>query len=233
MTDFRQRPNTPGFEVDDEVDLLFARGNPNPDRVGCLPIDVLESLARKERSIADPGFEHLAQCSNCFREYRGFQQAEARTRAARMRRLRLAAAAAVLIIGGVATWATMGRRTADAPNASTIDRAVQTARLDLRPLSVSRGPQSTAEPDPLRLTRARIVATLLLPVGAEPGDYEVGVLDEARVPRATAKGTAKIIDFVTTLEAEPLDTTTLSPGAYQLGVRRPGGEWQLFPARVE
>lgn len=233
MTDFRQRPDTPRFEVDDEMDLLFARGNPNPDRVGCLSIDVLQSLARKERSIADPGFEHLAQCSNCYREYRGFQQAEVRTRATRTRRLQIAAAAALLIVGGAAAWATIGRRTADAPNSARIEEVVQTVRLDLRPFSVSRGAQSTAEPDPLRLSKGRLNATLLLPVGAEPGDYEVAVLDESLTPRANAKGTAAIRDFITTLVAEPLDTTTLNPGTYQLGVRRAGGEWQMFPARVE
>jgi len=62
------------FIVEDVVDQLFGRGNPNPRRVGCLPRDTLIALARKERDIGDPGYEHLAACSPCYRAFRAIQQ---------------------------------------------------------------------------------------------------------------------------------------------------------------
>lgn len=234
MTDFRQRPDTPGFEVDDEMDLLFGRANPNPNREGCLPVDVLRALSRKERSISDPGFEHLAQCSPCYREFRGYQQADARARAAaRTRRQRVLAAAAVLMVVGISAWAIIGRRGAETLDTATTQTSIQTARLDLRPVSVVRGREREAEPALVRLPRGRISATVLLAVGAEPGAYEIRLLDESLTLRAAAQGTAEIRDFVTTLAVEPFDTTTLNPGLYQLGVRRVGGAWQVYPARVE
>lgn len=62
------------FIAEDFVDELFGRGNPNPRRVGCLPRDTLIALARKERDIGDWGYEHLAACSPCYREFRAIQQ---------------------------------------------------------------------------------------------------------------------------------------------------------------
>ena len=107
MTNPDQRPDPPGFEVDDEMDVLFGRANPNPNRLGCLSTDILRELSRKERSITDPGYDHLAQCSPCYKEFRGYQQADARARAAaaHARRRRLLAAAVAILILGVVSWA--------------------------------------------------------------------------------------------------------------------------------
>jgi hypothetical protein len=74
-------------------------------------------------------------------------------------------------------------------------------------------------------------AIILLPVGASPGTYEVRILDRDLNARATAKGSAAIKDYVTTLEAS-IDASALEPGDYQLTLRREGGEWQMFPLRV-
>jgi hypothetical protein len=43
--------------------------------------------------------------------------------------------------------------------------------------------------------------------------------------RASSVGHATIKDYITTLEAT-IDAAALSPGKYQLGIRRSGGEWQ-------
>ena len=69
-------------------------------------------------------------------------------------------------------------------------------------------------------------ATTLLPVGASPGAYEIRILDKDLTARATARGSADIRDFVTTLEAA-IDASSLEPGDYQLTLRREGGEWQI------
>jgi hypothetical protein len=230
MTNPDQRPDTPGFEVDDEMDLLFGRANPNPTRSGCPSTDVLKALSRKERPIADPGYDHLAQCSPCYREFRGFQQAGARARAHRRRRL-LAAAAAILIVG-VVSWTALRRNSTPSTPTPTGSSLSQTARLDLRPFSVVRGAERGAEPEPVVLPRGRVSVTILLPVGSEPGEYEVSLVDEAVAVGASSVGTAALRDYITTLETV-IDLSTISPGRYQLRIRRTGDGWQTFPARLE
>jgi hypothetical protein len=73
--------------------------------------------------------------------------------------------------------------------------------------------------------------TILLPVGSEPGPYEVQVLDSNLQSKASAPGNAEIRDYVTTLRTT-IELGSLTPGAYQLALRRHGEEWHLFPARV-
>ena len=46
------------------------------------------------------------------------------------------------------------------------------------------------------LSRARLNATILLPVGSEPGEYEVQLLDANLQSRASSRGTAAIVDYV-------------------------------------
>jgi hypothetical protein len=59
------------------VDDLFSRGNPNPDRIGCPSRDALRALARKERNIGDPAYDHLGECSPCYVEVLALKQAAA------------------------------------------------------------------------------------------------------------------------------------------------------------
>jgi hypothetical protein len=82
------------------------------------------------------------------------------------------------------------------------------AQLDLRPFAVTRGAERTTEPEGLVLPRARLRATILLPVGSEPGEYELQILDGDLKSRASSTGSAAIINYVTTLETM-LDTDAL------------------------
>ena len=59
---------------DDEIDRVLAQANPNPRRVGCLPRDVLVSLAARRQPLNAPGYEHLLECSECYREFRQLQE---------------------------------------------------------------------------------------------------------------------------------------------------------------
>ena len=54
---------------------------------------------------------------------------------------------------------------------------MQQARLDLRPFAVTRSEQRADEPAALVLPRGPVNAVILLPVGAEPGAYEIRDLD--------------------------------------------------------
>lgn len=65
-----------GGNDDDEIDRVFASANPNPQRVGCLPHEVLVSLAARRQPLNAPGYEHLLECSECYREFRALQGQE-------------------------------------------------------------------------------------------------------------------------------------------------------------
>jgi hypothetical protein len=65
-----------GHDDDDEIDRVLAQANPNPGRVGCLSRDTLISLAARHQPLNAPGYEHLLECSECYREFRALQAGE-------------------------------------------------------------------------------------------------------------------------------------------------------------
>ena len=233
MTNDGQRSDPLRFQIENEMDLLLGRAHPNPTREGCPPRDLLVSLSRRELPIGDPAYEHFSKCSPCYQELRALQQADAAALKAAVRRKRLAyAAAAVLVLGIAGSWFAL-RRAGDADRIAqpTTQTAPQSARLDLRPLAVTRSEEQKVAAAPLVVPRGRVNATILLPVGSSPGEYDVRILDADLRARATAKGSAEIRNYITTLEAV-IDVSALEAGDYQLTLRRDGGEWQMFPLRV-
>ena len=233
MTNDGQRSDPLRFQIENEMDLLLGRAHPNPTREGCPPRDLLVSLSRRELPIGDPAYEHFSKCSPCYQELRALQQADAAALKTAMRRKRLAyAAAAVLVLGIAGSWFAL-RRADDADRLArlTTQTAAQSARLDLRPLAVTRSEEQRVAAAPLVVPRGRVNATILLPVGSSPGEYDVRILDADLRARATAKGSAEIRNYITTLEAV-IDVSALEAGDYQLTLRRGGSEWQMFPLRV-
>lgn len=63
-----------GFVVEDDIDRVFGHANANAPRIACPPLDVLNALAKRERPIGDPAYEHVARCSACYRDVRSIQQ---------------------------------------------------------------------------------------------------------------------------------------------------------------
>ena len=59
----------------DDLDKVLSKANPNPRRIGCLSREALEALASRKTPLGDPAYEHLLQCSECYREFRRFQPA--------------------------------------------------------------------------------------------------------------------------------------------------------------
>lgn len=233
MTNDGQRSDPLRFQIENEMDLLLGRAHPNPTREGCPPRDLLVSLSRRELPIGDPAYEHFSKCSPCYQELRALQQADAAALKAAVRRKRLAyAAAAVLVLGIAGSWFAL-RRAGDVDRIAqpVTHTAPQSARLDLRPLAVTRSEEQRVAAAPLVVPRGRVNATILLPVGSSPGEYDVRILDADLRARATAKGSAEIRNYITTLEAV-IDVSALEAGDYQLTLRRDGSEWQMFPLRV-
>ena len=70
----QRQPDTSGFTAETDIDLVLGNANPNPTRTGCPSDDVLTALARRERSVDDPAYDHLTKCSPCYRRVRALQQ---------------------------------------------------------------------------------------------------------------------------------------------------------------
>jgi hypothetical protein len=221
MPSQRQEDQPTKLRHPDEIDEIFGRANPNPTREGCPSKDVLTALSRRERPLDDPGYVHLTRCSPCYLEVRAMQEARAHQR--RWQLAKLAAAAVVVLAVVIAAWLFI-------PSGGRAAQDVR-AELDLRPYAVTRSETPGSNREPLTLPRGRVTLTMLLPVGSEPGAYEVQVLDSGLASQASASGVAEINNYVTTLQTT-LDLASVSPGSYQLAIRRSGQEWQLFPAQI-
>lgn len=215
-----------------EADELFRNANPNPERVGCPPREVLEELARHERAIDDPWFDHLAQCSPCYEEFQALR-AEA-GKLAFGRRMWMAAAV-VALIAFFGWWLFRWTRTVEPERREARDdapRQAVLATLELRGYSPLRGEGPVSGQVALRIPRETSRLRVLLPVGAEPGRYEVEFRGGNGRALVSATGDASIVDFVTTLEAD-LDLDALAAGSYRLALRHEQESWREYAVMLE
>jgi hypothetical protein len=230
MTSRRDDVHGDLFHPDNAMDEVFARANPNPERRGCPSDEALQDLATRQRPITDPAYEHLAQCSPCYRTFRQFQR-ERRSNPARRESgyRRWLAAAAVLLLALASVWFVASRR----GGGVVVDGSSEVrAQMDLRRYTVNRSDEDAPAQQPLVAQRARLELTLLLPVGSEAGTYELQVMDSQLRSQRSTLGEAQIENFVTTLHTR-VDLRTLSSGDYKLALRRRGEDWRFFPLRVE
>jgi hypothetical protein len=144
-------PDSSDFIVADEIDELFGSANPNPDRIGCPTGEVLSSLARSSRPIDDPAYQHLANCSPCYQEFRALQQGSGSQRGlSPFGRARwIATVAAVLVLVAVGAWLYLRTESSVPPGEPVV--AEVRVELDLRPYTVSRSPQEPGTRGPLEL----------------------------------------------------------------------------------
>lgn len=72
------QPGSPSDDDDgsfrDDIDEVLSRANPNPERIGCPSRETLIGLARRERQIGDPVYEHLLSCSPCYRDFAALKE---------------------------------------------------------------------------------------------------------------------------------------------------------------
>ena len=67
---------TRSFKPASEIDRLLAETHPNPGRSGCPGLWFVWATAMRQLPHEHPAYSHLAECSPCYREYRGIQQTE-------------------------------------------------------------------------------------------------------------------------------------------------------------
>lgn len=228
----RGEPHDADSSLDDAVDKLFGGANPNPARVGCPPRQRLEQLARQRGTINDPFYEHLGHCSECYREWQAARRTLGQSHG-RPRWWWMAAAAAVIMAVVGAVWAL--RQLGSLPGGAERPRQEAPlearAQLDLRPYRVERRDAPEAATRPLALQRGRVGVTIILPVGSDPGRYDIKVIDRELGTHASTTAEAVIRNHVTQLTTT-LDLRSVASGSCQLALRREGESWRLYPAEL-
>jgi hypothetical protein len=132
----------------------------------------------------------------------------------------LGIAASILIVVGVAGWALFFKQKGPA--------VVQTAVLDLRNRSVSRGGEANSGEQPLEISREVKRLNVYLPLGSAEGPYDLRIAPTGGSAIFTTNGVASLKDGVTSIDAA-VDLSSASPGRYVLQVRRPNSEWNSYP----
>jgi len=191
---------------------------PNPDRTGCPGSAVLKRIASHEMPLAEAEkwLDHLTSCSPCYRE---FSELQAGYRHRRMQTV-LAIAATILIVIGVAGWALFFKE-----NGPPV---VQTALLDLRNRSISRGGEVNPGEQPLEISRRVRHLNVYLPLGSAEGPYEMRVATTAGSAVFATSGVASLKDGLTSIQGD-VDLFSASSGQYVLQIRRPNSEWNSYP----
>ena len=82
------------------------------------------------------------------------------------------------------------------------------------------------------LPAKRLDLTILLPVGSEPGPYEVQFLKDVDKPLVNGSGGATLENGITVVRAK-LDLSRKDPGTYLIGLRRPPSNWTFYPVTIE
>lgn len=216
--------NQKGYSARDERRMLDALGRglvrdfPNPDRVGCPPPEVLKGIAshRVPLAEAEKWLDHLGSCSPCYRDFLQFQK----TQEFRKKRALLAIAASILVCASIGGWAFVRWHNGT--------QAVQTATLDLRNWSVTRGVEPNPNLPPVELNRRASSLTILLPVGSAAGAYEIRIVTRSAKLVLSATGTAELENGITSLQVR-VRLGSVAPGPYVLQSRKAGSEWNSYP----
>jgi hypothetical protein len=166
----------------DPIQDFFSTEHPNPARDGCPAADVLRAIARNRLPASDPARLHLAGCSPCFSEFREMKEA-VRLETQRRRKTMVigAIAASLLIAFSVVVYNYLSRPGSQTPKFVAHNEnppALESATLDFSDDLPRRATTETPRIVQTLRTSVRIVI-LTLPVGSQPGDYDVEIRQES------------------------------------------------------
>ena len=220
--------NPKGYSVADERRILDALGRgllkefPNPERVGCPGADILRKIASHEMPLseAEKWLGHLGSCSPCYADVKRLREALEWRR----RRMLLVAAAGVLVAVAVTGWALLHRWSGNL--------TAQTAILDLRDRSISRGTEANPGEPPLEIERTASHVRIYLPLGSSDGDYGVRISGYQDRVLFSTNGIASTEHGITSLVVE-VNLSSASPGVYLLQLENAGSGWASYPLRVK
>lgn len=213
---------------------VFLNDFPNPERKGCPESKVIKQIAAGKVAVDEENkwVDHFTACSPCSREFSDF-----RRQFQRRKRIRVVGVTTVLAVAIFACiWLVVGRNAKI--NSSAIARnsgagALRTEVLDLRNWSAVRsdGGTSNASATPLSLQRANALLVVYLPLGSQPGKYEVQIVTGKNRRLLDVSGVARIENGNTVLRVR-INLSKLIPGQYSLGVRQPPWEWRYYKSAL-
>jgi hypothetical protein len=217
------------------------RNYPNPERRGCPGSAALRIAAERRLPHEDPQWEHVTHCSPCYQEFLELRNAVLEHHRTRRRIGSLAIAAGVVVIAVISAFLVV--RTREQP------RSPAPAARQSAPGKPPAGPASPpkvitavlnfesetrgAEGDPSkaddlqRLPRGPVALAIYLPIGSEPGQYQVRLLRSRSdtKPLASFAGTGELQDGLTILRITA-DLSEFKPGTYTFAIRRQGESWR-------
>jgi hypothetical protein len=79
MAPAKRPPDDDDAQFEREVDEILSNANPNPARTGCLTRAALSKLAQRATTLDDPRWQHLLNCSPCYREFLELREEYTRT----------------------------------------------------------------------------------------------------------------------------------------------------------
>jgi hypothetical protein len=220
--------NVMGYSDREEERILEVLGRglltefPNPARTGCPSSDVLKRIASHEMPLseAENWLDHLGSCSPCYRDYCDVSNANSK-----LRRWALFAIAAGILLCVLVVGRILFPRHNELPSA-------QTAVLDLRNRSITRGAEQADAEAPLEVSRYASHWDIQLPLGSPDGPYEVRLSTAKGEQVFAARGVATITGGITLLSVE-VRLSSANPGLYVLQLRKPTLLWNSYPMVVD
>jgi hypothetical protein len=177
---------------------FFLEANPNPERSGCPDETTLKDIAENRLPPNHPARLHLASCSPCFAEFRGFKEEHEAARSSRAKIAVLALAACLLIWIAFSGSRSLFRR--DNPPAaarqlqSGDSHTVATNRtIDLFTHGSVRGSTKLNPLEAASLPPSLVHLRLVLPRFSDPGVYTVVVSKDRGGTNPVAEGSGATI----------------------------------------
>jgi hypothetical protein len=196
---------------------------PNPDHLGCPTSQALEDMARRKRLVTPADHDHIFHCSPCFAAYMSTRNQIRRSRIVRLSTIWTCSTA--LVVG--LTLYTYNHRSLSPPQ-----QYATAFNLQERPVFRGTEPAVT-HPSPFVLPRGLVHLSLTLPLGSQPGKYQLQIWRSGdSEPLLNTSGDAVLhADGSTTLNVE-LNSSRLHYGQYAMGIRQDSGEWSYSPLLI-
>jgi hypothetical protein len=220
------------------LDLMkdfFLEANPNPDRVGCPDEQTIRALAEDRLPPGNPARLHLASCSECFAEYRGFRGDWEVARSQRRRILSWALAASLILACSGGVWEYLHLHSANQAKVQLASTEPVDADVNLFTAGTVRGEGDTTNAlSEVSLPAAVVKLSVTLPRFSQPGRYEVLVSRDKSGSDVVAKGTGDAIETAGKVTvAVTLDLRTAKTGSYFLAtVRGSDNGMYYYPVQI-
>jgi hypothetical protein len=205
------------------------RNYPNPDRVGCPGSQVLKEVANRRLPFEDSHWDHIYHCSPCYREFLDFRREFRRKRIINRGLTWSTIAAAAVIVAFVFAWwlPQHNRKTPSPPSQASVLQQRAMAVLNLEYTSPNRGAGKKPNAELQHLPRIPLALSIYLPLGSEPGQYEIELRKENDpAPLAKYSAIAHLENGLTVLKIAP-DLSKFPPGTYVLAFRHDREAWRV------